>query len=603
MRFPPSFIERLRNHFLISEVIGRRIAIKKHGREFQALCPFHNEKTPSFTINDEKGFYHCFGCTAHGDAISFVMKHERLSYPEAVEKLAREAGIPLPEVSPEQVQRFEREKTLYDVLEAACQWFERELMGSSGMIARDYIERRGLKPETVRQFRIGFAPERKTALYDYLVNAGFPQALQAEAGLISIADSGVYDRFRGRVIFPIRNSAGKVIAFGGRLLSDQKNLPKYLNSPETPLFKKGELLFNLDLAKRPAREKNSAVVMEGYMDVVSTAQSGIDYVVATLGTAVTPEHLRLLWQLAKEPVLCLDGDTAGKRAMMRAAEMALPLLKPGYSLGFVKLPAGEDPDTYVQKHGKTAFEALLQRPERLYKILWDDALAAYKKHDLNLPETRAALQSKCAALTHLIADGTVKKHYSDYFNSQLWSQVRVSKRAAAPVRSSQVMHMAIQHHSAALETLAQRLLKMLIQFPQLLHKSQVEEKLAHLDIRNPRLDALRNSLLAAIHHAPTLSHEQCVAYLHEQLPDDWLTSLIDSKTDIVRFDTFEQATALWEKTMAAYTLAHLQVELEELQENIGNHMDEAGYQRLLELQQAIKKAHAGSFAPAETDVA
>ncbi|MDE3016717.1 MAG: DNA primase, partial [Pseudomonadota bacterium] len=347
MRFPPSFIERLRSHFLMSEVVGRRVPLKKHGREYQALCPFHNEKSPSFTVNDEKGFYHCFGCGAHGDAIEFIRRFERLSYPETIETLAREAGIPLPEISPEQERKIEAEKTLYDVLEAACRWFEKQLLSPGGGIARDYLEKRGLKPETLRAFRIGYAPDGRAALYNHLLQAGFSRELQAEAGLIIIPEGGgdPYDRFRSRVIFPIRNAKGQAVAFGGRLIATDtgKNIPKYLNSPETPLFKKGEMLYNLDLARKPAREDNLAVVMEGYVDVVSVTQAGMPYALATLGTAVSPEHLRLLWQLAKEPVMCLDGDAAGKRAMLRAAEVALPLLKPGYSLRFALLPGGEDP--------------------------------------------------------------------------------------------------------------------------------------------------------------------------------------------------------------------------------------------------------------------
>ncbi|NBO19957.1 MAG: DNA primase, partial [Proteobacteria bacterium] len=312
----------------MSEVIGRRLPLKKHGREYQGLCPFHNEKSPSFTVNDDKGFFHCFGCGAHGDAIEFVRRFDRLSYPEAVEQLARDAGLPLPTPSEAEARKAEAEKTLYDVMEAACQWFEKQLQATGGSVAMDYVRTRGLKPETLRTYRVGYAPEDRSALHAYLTKAGYAKSLQQSAGLIVVPEDGpAYDRFRGRLMFPIRNPSGKVIAFGGRLLgtSTNKALPKYLNSPETPIFKKGDVLFNLDLAKRPARENNMAVVMEGYMDVVSSAQGGVPYAVATLGTAVTPEHLRLLWQIAKEPVLCLDGDAAGMRAMMRAAEVALPL--------------------------------------------------------------------------------------------------------------------------------------------------------------------------------------------------------------------------------------------------------------------------------------
>jgi len=617
MRFPPSFIERLRNHFLMSEVVGKRIALKKHGREYHGLCPFHNEKTPSFNVNDEKGFYHCFGCSAHGDAIEFIRKYERLTYPETIERLALDAGIPLPEVSREDTKKYEREKTLLDVMEAATQWFEKQLMTTSGTVARDYIEKRGLKPETLRLFRIGYAPEEKSALTKYLTAAGFPQALQAEAGLIIVPEQGpAFDRFRSRVMFPIRNASGKVIAFGGRLLansSTNQSLPKYLNSPETPLFKKGEMLFNLDLAKRPARENNIAVVMEGYMDVVSTAQSGINYAVATLGTAVTPEHLRLLWQLAKEPVICLDGDAAGNRAMLRAAEMALPLLKPGYSLRFAMLPQGEDPDTYVQKHGKASFEKILNGSRRLSQTLWD-ILAA--QHKLNLPEGRAALEHASKQLAEKIADPTVKTHYLSYFKKQLWEKAapapmlkdKDGKRLPAEkTRSHLVEQMVVSHHSAALETLSQRLLKTLLKFPSLLHKSQVEETLSRLDIRNPRLDALRNTLLSALGHVDLDNHEVFIAYMHEQLPDEWLSGLINNSAgDFAnRAANDGEAAQLWDKTVAAYERAHLDIERKELEESLGQSVNEEAvyYQKIDRLNQIKHLQSTHSFASVESDIA
>ncbi|MGE0753901.1 MAG: DNA primase [Alphaproteobacteria bacterium] len=392
MRFPPSFIERLRQHFVMSDVVGRRIPLKQFGREYKACCPFHQEKTPSFTVNNEKGFFHCFGCGVHGDAIEFVRRYERLTYPEAIEKLAAEGGLALPERSPLEEKKARAEKTLFDVLEAACAWYEQQLSSSGGTVARDYLEKRGLRPETIRTFRIGYAPNEPRLLYNHLKQAGFNDQLQAEAGLISMRDeSSVYDRFRGRVIFPIRSGRGKVIAFGGRLLQagSNPNLPKYLNSPETPLFKKREMLFNLDLAKTPAREHNMLVVMEGYTDVVAAYQAGIHYSVATLGTAVTSDHLHLLWQLAKEPVICLDGDEAGKRAMRKTVELCMPLLAPGKSLRFAVLPAGEDPDSYISKNGKQGFERILAGSGRLSQTIWETYKAGF---DLTLPEGRAALE-------------------------------------------------------------------------------------------------------------------------------------------------------------------------------------------------------------------
>ena len=591
MKFPPSFIERLRSHFLLSEVIGRRIPIKKHGREYQALCPFHNEKSPSFTINDEKGFFHCFGCSAHGDAIEFIKRYERLTYPETIEALAREAGIPLPRVTPEEHRRAETEKTLHDVMEATCQWFERQLMAPDGAIARDYLEKRGLKPETIRLFRAGYAPEERTALHQYLNKAGFSRVLQAEAGVIIVPDSGTpYDRFRGRVMFPIRSSSGKVIAFGGRLIgsdSSNKSLPKYLNSPETPLFKKGEVLYNLDLAKRPAREANMAVVMEGYMDVVSTAQAGVHYALATLGTAVTPEHLRLLWQLAKEPVVCLDGDAAGQRAMMRAAEVALPLLKPGYSLRFAILPSGEDPDSYIRKHGKTSFEKILLGSRRLSQVLWENLAPTYK---LDLPEGRAALEDNLKKLADKIADPTVKQHYVSYFKKQLWAKT-TSTAKPAEMRSVHVEQMVLQHHSAALETLVRRLLNILIKFPQLLHKSQVEETLSRLDIRTTNLDALRGAMIAAHGHADLDNKEAFAAYLHSQLHGEVLSGFDDGlKLPWRETLTPEDAFLLWNETLAVYQVAHLESELKQLEESLSRSMDEEALQRLVELQRQLKKA-------------
>ncbi len=606
----------------MSEVIGKRMPLKKHGREYQGCCPFHKEKTPSFTVNNEKGFFHCFGCGAHGDAIEFVRRYEKLSYPETLERLAVEAGIPLPEVSPEQTRRAEVEKTLYDVLEAAAQWFEKQLMGAGGTIARDYIEKRGLKPETIRIFRAGYAPDERTALNQHLTAAGFSQSLQAEAGLIIVPESGSpYDRFRGRVMFPIRNSSGKIIAFGGRLIASNthnKSLPKYLNSPETPVFKKGELLYNLDLAKKSARDANIVVVMEGYMDVVSTSQAGVSYAVATLGTAVTPEHLRLLWQLAKEPVICLDGDEAGKRAMMRAAEVALPLLRPGYSLRFARLPAGEDPDSYIQKNGKASFEKILLGSRRLSQVLWEDLSPQY---NIDLPEGRAALEDTLKQLAEKIPDQTVRQHYLSYFRRQLWAQppkslpkTPMSGRAATPgsrpsperERSPQIEHMLNRAHSAALETLIQRLLHILIKCPQLLHKSNVEETLSRLDIQSSMLSALRNAMIAAIAHHHIDTQPQFVAYLEKQFHGSLplLTSATQSRLPYTDALTTEDAILFWDETVSAYEVAHLKFEIEEVEELLAKSMDEASFRRMTELQQALQKAqNARQFARSEPDMA
>ncbi len=603
MRFPPAFIERLRSHFLMSEVIGKRIPVKKFGREWKACCPFHSEKSPSFTVNDEKAFYHCFGCGAHGDAIEFIRKYERLSYPEAIETLAREAGIALPEVSPETIQKIAAYKVQQDVVEAACVWFEKQLHSASHVDALSYIEKRGLKPETIRQFRLGFAPDERTSLHNHLTTSGYSLQQQMEAGLVNKSEDGkVYDRFRGRLIFPIRNASGKAIAFGGRVLNNNnKNIAKYLNSPETDLFKKGEVLFNLDLAKKPARDKNTVVVMEGYMDVVSTAQSGIDYAVATLGTAVTPEHLRLLWQLSKEPVFCLDGDAAGQRAMLRAAEIALPLLTPGHSLRFAVLPKGEDPDTYIQKNGKDAFEKLLAHSKRLSQVLWETMAPQYK---LNLAEGRAGLEGAFRKLAGQITDATVKQHFISFFKKQLWDATS-SKKAPAKTRGAKVEQVMAQHSSTALEMLTSRMLKTLIIFPSLLERASVEEFVSHVTIATPRLNVLRNAIITLAHEDNISEAEPFRAHLIDAIRESWCIEFVADALKLPYSASLSanDAVVLWNEAVSAYQITHMENELATLREQVGG-IDENGLKRLKELQEAIQTAQtARTFAPMQNDVA
>lgn len=585
----------------MSEVIGKRIPIKKFGREWKACCPFHNEKTPSFTINDEKGFYHCFGCAAHGDAIEFIRKFEHLSYAEAIEMLARDAGIPLPELSPQKERKIAEYKVQQDVVEAACEWFEKQLYSASHIDAMAYLEQRGLHAQTIHQFRLGYAPDQRHALHDYLKSKGFDLKQQTDAGLVSTSDDGrVYDRFRGRIIFPIRNGSGKAIAFGGRILdNNKKNIAKYLNSPETDLFKKGDVLYNLDLAKRPAREKNMVVVMEGYMDVVSTAQSGVDYAVATLGTAVTDEHLRKLWQLTKEPILCLDGDAAGARAMMRAAEIALPLITPGHSLRFAVLPAGEDPDSYISKHGKDSFEKLLSHSKRLSQVLWEMLAPQYK---LNLAEGRAGLEAAYKKLANQIQDATVKQHFMNYFKKQLWETTN-SKKPATKLRSQKVEQVVAQHHSAGLEMLTSRMLKTLILFPKLLLRASVEEFVSHVTIATPQLNRLRNAILELAHEGDMPDAKNFRLQLINHLEEEWYIEFIGSalKLPYAQVLSENDATVLWNETVSAYHIAHMQHELDMLQEQEGD-MNEATLQRLVELQQAIRDAqHARTFAPMQSE--
>ncbi|MFN3459765.1 MAG: DNA primase [Oceanibaculum sp.] len=420
MSFPPEFLNELRDRLAVSEIVGRRVRLQRKGREFQGLCPFHNEKTPSFTVNDDKGFYHCFGCGAHGDVITFAMNTEALSFPEAVEKLAQIAGLQVPAQHPEDRARDRKRRTLEEVMEAACLWYERNLRLPVGKQAMEYLKGRGLDEATLKRFRLGYAPNERSALKAHLVAEGFEEALIIEGGLHTPAEEagdrpggrpgersrGAIDYFRDRVIFPITDRRGRVIGFGGRVMGDGQ--PKYLNSPETPLFHKGRVLYGLAQAREAAGKAGSVLVTEGYMDVIGLAMGGFDYAVAPLGTALTEEQILQLWKLAPEPVLCFDGDAAGQRAAARAAERALPLLKPGFSLRFVTLPAKEDPDSLIRKQGPDAMRRLIDAAQPMVTALWRIERA---KLQSETPEQLALLRQTLEEHAAKIADRTVQGFY------------------------------------------------------------------------------------------------------------------------------------------------------------------------------------------------
>ncbi|MEZ5692200.1 MAG: DNA primase [Rickettsiales bacterium] len=612
MKFNPSLIERIRSAFLVSEVIGRRMPVKKHGREYQGLCPFHNEKTPSFTINDDKRFFHCFGCGAHGDAIEFVRRFERVSYGEAVKNLAREAGIEILAMTAQDSIKVKQEKNLYDVMEAACLWFERNLSGGNGIIARDYISGRGVKDETIHSFRIGYATENNSDLYNYLIKEGFSESLQKEAGLIIVPDNGrIYDRFRGRIMFPIRNSSGKVIAFGGRLINNSnKKLPKYLNSPETQLFKKGELLFNFDQAKKAAREHNTIVVMEGYMDVVMSVQAGVPYCVATLGTAVTDNHLRLLWQLVKEPIFCLDADNAGRRAMFRTADIALPLLKAGYSLRYASLPSGEDPDSYTRKYGKVGFEKTLFSAKRISQILWDSLSA---KYDLTVAEEQAALDSDCQNIASRINDMTIRQYYLSYFRKQLWDRKKSNDSVAyknknlsvtrnnnvKKYRGKSTIEVDRSHHvekfagnnkEYLLESSVKKIMSVVAYYPDLLNRKEIEEFLSRIDAVSSDLINIRNIFLEAAVEVDLSDKDSFTKYINDNLYSD---QMMEEIREYNIAESGGDSVKLWEAAVLPYEIIRLRNDQEKLQERIGiigNDEYEIALSKLASIGEEIKQA-------------
>ncbi|MGH7014500.1 MAG: DNA primase [Stellaceae bacterium] len=415
MAFPPRFLDELRHRISLAEIVGRRVKLTRRGREFTGLCPFHNEKTPSFSVVEEKGFYHCFGCGAHGDVIGFVMQTENLAFPEAVEQLAHRAGLEVPKATPEERQRAERAATLQGAIEAACAFFEVQMRSPEGRAAREYLSNRGLDDAAFKRFRLGYAPDGRDALKCAL-GGKFPEPLLIEAGLVHQADDGraPFDYFRHRVMFPIGDRGGRIIAFGGRVIGEGQ--PKYLNSPETPLFAKGRTLYGWAAARAAASRDNSAIVAEGYMDVIALQRAGFGTAVAPLGTALTESQIEELWRLAPEPILCFDGDAAGQRAAARALDRALPMLKPGHSLRFAVLPAGDDPDTLIRRQGAAAMRSVLDTATPLAEMLW---IIEKSAGPLHTPEQRAALRVRLRERVRRIAERSVQQEYIKYFAERL----------------------------------------------------------------------------------------------------------------------------------------------------------------------------------------
>ncbi len=407
MALSPQWLDELRARTTLSSLIMRTTKLQKAGHEWKACCPFHDEKSPSFTVSDQKGFYHCFGCGAHGDAIRWMTDQRGLEFMDAVKELAAEAGMEVPAADPRAAQRAEERAGLHDVMQAAQDWFEAKLQANEGAGARDYLKSRGFDPHTVKRFGFGYAPPDRQALKAALTQ--FEEPMLIEGGLrILVDDKEPYDRFRSRLMLPIQDARGRVIAFGGRILEADTKAPKYLNSPDTPLFDKGRTLYNLHRAGPASRQTNRVVVVEGYMDVIALASAGIEDAVAPLGTALTESQIELLWRLVERPILCFDGDAAGQRAAMRAATRALPMLKPSHSLAIVTLPTGLDPDDLLKKFGRKALDDLLASPSSLLETLWN-----YERdlQPLNSPEDKAGLKERLLVHVDAIQHPDIRSLY------------------------------------------------------------------------------------------------------------------------------------------------------------------------------------------------
>ena len=438
MSLPPGFLDELRNRISLSQVVGRKVMwdMRKSNQgkgDMWAPCPFHQEKSASFHVDDRKGYYYCFGCHAKGDALSFVRETENVGFMEAVEILAREAGMPMPARDPQAQQKADRRSQLAEVMEQAAQFFVLQLRTGAAGAARDYLARRGLKPDALERFGIGFAPDGWQGLWDHLTAKGVPEDLILAAGLAKPSNTGKrpYDVFRNRIMFPIRDPRGRCIAFGGRAMDPNDNA-KYLNSPDTELFDKGRTLYNHGPAREAAGKGKPLIVAEGYMDVIALSEAGFTASVAALGTAVTDTHLQLLWRIAPEPVIALDGDTAGLRAAMRVIDLALPLLEAGQSLRFAVMPEGKDPDDLIRASGAGAMQALLDQAIPMVDLLWRRETEGQV---FDSPERRAMLDKALRAKIKLIKDPSIRAHYGEALKEMRWELFGTRRKAADAPRA------------------------------------------------------------------------------------------------------------------------------------------------------------------------
>jgi DNA primase len=555
MRFTPQFLEELSARLPVSEVVGKRVKLKRAGREWKGLSPFQQEKSPSFTVNDQKGFYHDFSSGKHGNIFDFVMETEGVSFPEAVERLAGMAGMALPVASPDAARHEQRRKTLYDVMDLAAKFFANTLASRFGAKARGYLADRAISPATQVQFRLGYATPDRFALKEHLGSLGISTEDMVEAGLLIAGDDipVPYDRFRDRVMFPITDLRGRVIAFGGRAL--EKDVPaKYMNSPETPLFHKGDNLYNHAPARQAAHNGSPLIVVEGYVDVIAMVTTGYAGTVAPLGTALTESQLALLWKMADEPILCFDGDKAGQKAAWRAADLALPHLKPGKSLRFALLPEGQDPDDLARSGGRAAIEDVMAAARGLADVLWSREI---ESGTFATPERRAALEARIGELSNGIRDEVVRRYYRQDLAQRLQRTFAPEQsrgfagrgqfgaggdrrfgprppasggRFAAPVRRGQggaaaspalargpyqasspqlALSPIMRGQRSAVSRREALILQCLINHPWLLHEHL--EEVAALEMAHPEAHKLRAAIIAAFaherHHSPDPSEQ------------------------------------------------------------------------------------------------
>jgi DNA primase len=627
MRFTPQFLDELKARLPVSEVVGKRVRLVRSGREWKGLSPFNKEKTPSFFVNDQKEAWFDFSSQKNGSIFDFVMLTEGVSFPEAVERLAQMAGVPLPKVSHEDEARDARRKTLHDVMELASKFFEATLASRAGAKARGYLADRALDPATQLKFRLGYAPPERFALKEHLGSHGIPVEDMVEAGLL-IAGGDIplpFDRFRDRVMFPIADLRSRVIAFGGRAMEKDAQA-KYLNSPETPLFHKGSTLYNIAAARQAAHDGSIVIAVEGYVDVIAMVTAGFAATVAPLGTALTEEQLALLWKMADEPVLCFDGDNAGLRAAYRAVELAMPRLKPGKSLKFALLPQGQDPDDLVRSAGRKAVADVIAAARPLAAMLWTRETEG---HTFDTPERRAALEARVNEVTAGIGDDAVRKYYRQEFSarlSQFFAPAQAARREprgrnepwrdrgqadwkrrddrhppAGPARNtpyvvvSQQMASSPVHrgHRTAVPKREALILQAALNYPWLLHDHL--EELASLEFRHADAERLKAALIDIAAHSGMPDAEGIQAELKARNLTEVTARIAASITSPSVWGARPDAApddvlVTWQQLIALHRQEHsLTKELKDAEQALGQDNSEANYLRLRDVKARLSR--------------
>jgi DNA primase len=524
MSIPPRFLDDIRSRLTLSEVIGRRIPVQRAGRESKACCPFHKEKTPSFTINDDKQFYHCFGCGAHGDVIGFVMQHDNVSFIDAVETLAADAGLQMPKPDPQAAKKAEKQRGLNDLMDEATLWMQEQVTAPQNNDVLEYLEGRGMDEDVRARFRIGYAPADGQALRKAMLQKGFNDSQMLEVNILKASTKGgdPYVFFRDRVMFPVSDRRGRVVAFGGRILPEHIRPqtgdfkpPKYINTSDTPIFDKGRMLYAESMARQAAREGHSVLVTEGYMDVIACHKAGFKGAVAPMGTALTEEQILSLWSMIpegeKSPVLCFDGDKAGRAAADRACQRILPLLKPDQSVRFAFLPEGEDPDSMIRTQGAGAFKSHLQAALPLFDFIWASHTAG---RQFETPEQRAGLEKTLNEDVAKIQDADIQRYYKQLVKTKIsdtffprYNKGQGGGRSMPKLKKPGAQNVIkLRKPQRGNDDLKHRiLLAAVINYPQIY--ATIEEPLGGLELGNYALDQIRQSLIVAMEENPDLDFD------------------------------------------------------------------------------------------------